>query len=632
MTALGDFAAWWPGIVALVSGTALGFLLGLVPGIGGRVAIIISLPMAAAFDPYPAAVFLFALHSIIHTSSSIPAIALGMPISSADAATVIDGYPLAKMGRAGEALGASLSASAIAGVLGALCFLAAIPIARPLVTSFGPPEILLLALFGITMVSSLSNQGLLPGIVIATLGALVGMVGLDFRSGEPRYTFGLIDLWEGVQLPAVVCGLFVIPEMLTVARRQSSEVVQRAVSTTIRDVYRGMFVTLRYRAVLLRSTLYGIMVGAAPTVGSTVGVWTAYGYAARTTKSEIPFGQGAIAGVIAPEAANNSKEGGAMIPTLFFAIPGSSNMAIMMAALSFVGVAVGPNMLKADIGLSYALAATVVFANLLAIPMFFAVVPSIVRLTALKRETIAPLAIAASLTAALITEPTLTTIVLIFLSSVLGVALKVAKWSRAPFILGFVLQQMAENAAFQTATIWGWGALQRPLTAVLFLCLLGWLAYSMRGRAAIYAAGPRRATIGLLLGLAAVFAAAMWLARSISLQGGLAPMVAAGVGLTLTLIVLVLATRQREVVPLEDEVQHLGLSTLYLAATPLAGLSAATFAYVAVVLARYGVRVRSAILVSALFGIVQLGLLALVFDLPVEREIIGRAAWAMLGY
>src|SRR5438552_3887232 len=127
----------WSAAIALLAGTGLGFFYGLIPGMGGRVGLILSIPIAALFPPYQAAIFLFSLHSIIHTSSSIPAIAYGMPTSGADAATVQDGYPLAKMGRGGEALGASLSASAIGGVLGALAFLLAIPIARPLVTSFG---------------------------------------------------------------------------------------------------------------------------------------------------------------------------------------------------------------------------------------------------------------------------------------------------------------------------------------------------------------------------------------------------------------------------------------------------------------------------------------------------------------
>ena len=468
--------AWSQALFALGSGTALGFVFGLLPGIGGRVGIILSIPLAAAFPPYPAAIFLFAVHSVIHTSSSIPAIALGMPLSGADAATVLDGYPLPKMGRGGEALGASLSASAIGGILGALVFLLAIPVARPLVTSFGPPELLILALFGITMITALSSEGLFQGLAVAAIGVIFATVGLDPRTGEARFTAGFTELWDGFRLPALVCGLFVIPEMLTTKRYADTAARERATTTRIGDVYRGMFVTLRHKALLLRSTFYGILAGVTPSVGATVGVFMAYAYAARTTKTDIPFGQGAIAGVIAPEAANNSKEGGAMIPTLLFAIPGSSGMAILMAGLGFVGVAVGPNLLGKDVGLSYALAATVAFSNLLAIPLFFMVVPFIVRLSALRLDSVAPVAIVLSLTAALINEPKLTTILQVALATLLGVGLKRANWPRAPFVLGFVVADMAEGAYFQTAAIWGWRALERPQALILAAALIAWMA------------------------------------------------------------------------------------------------------------------------------------------------------------
>ena len=493
--------AWWPALSALVLGTAVGSVVGLVPGIGGRMGVILTLPLAAFFDPYPAAIYLFALHSVVNTSGSIPAIAFGVPTSGADAATVVDGYPLAKMGRAGEALGASLSASAIGGVLGAFAFLLAIPIARPLITSVGPPELLMLAILGATMISAMSRQGLLPGLIVAAVGAIFGIVGLDFRTSEERFTFGSLDLWDGLDLPALVCGLFVIPEMLSVTTK-TAEAHQRAISTTIRDVYRGMFVTLRYNALLLRSTVIGILVGAAPAVGSTVGVWIAYAHAARTTKSEIPFGEGAVAGVIAPEAANNSKEGGAMIPTLLFAIPGSSSMAIMMAALAFCGVAVGPNMLSTDIGLAYSLAATVVLANLLAVPFFFAVIPSLVRLSTLRTDAIAPLTIAAAITGAMVGAPTLMTMVQIFAAAALGIALKKADWPRGPFVLGFVVEQMAENAGFQTAAIWGWSAFLRPITLSLLMLIVGWMLFSLKKHSALTLTAPKRNVILTGAGLA----------------------------------------------------------------------------------------------------------------------------------
>src|SRR5688572_29983547 len=456
-----------PYLSALVFGTALGFICGLVPGLGSRVGLILAIPLCGFWDSYAAAVFLFSMHAVVHTASSIPTIAFALPTSGADAATVLDGYPLARMGRAGEALGASLSASAIGGVLGALAFMLAVPIARPIVTSFGPPEFLLLSLMGISLISAVSREGMVHGLAVAAIGVLCAMVGLSVRTGDPRLTFGLPELWDGLDLPALVAGLFIIPEMLT-PTRFADEVAERSAKlTTIKEVFKGMAVTLRYRATLLRSTFYGIVVGLMPGLGASISVWLSYGYAARTVKSEIPFGQGAIAGVIAPEAANNAKEGGAMIPTLFFGIPGSSSMAIMMAALALAGVSIGPRMLDQDIALTYLLGGTVVAANLIAIPLFFLAVPWIVRFSAVRREMIAPFAIAIGVTASLIHEPNLITHVELLFATALGLALKAANWPRAPFILGFVVGDLLEAASYQTAVIWGWSALMRPMTIVL---------------------------------------------------------------------------------------------------------------------------------------------------------------------
>ena len=534
---------WMQPLLALFGGTVLGMIYGVVPGIGGRVGILLSLPLATFLDPYSAAIFLFAMHSVVHTATSIPAIAFGIPSSGGDAATVVDGYPLARMGRAGEALGASVSASAIGGVIGALAFLAAIPVARTLITSFGPPEFFVLALFGLTMVASLSREGLLPGLAVACIGVLFAMVGSSVAASQPRFTFGFLDLWGGLQIPALICGLFVVPEMLTTRDLAGGEARTRAITTSLSDVFRGMFVTFRHKAVVLRSSFYGIVVGLTPAVGSSVSVWMSYAYAAQTTKSDIPFGKGAIAGVIAPEAANNAKEGGAMIPTLFFGIPGSSAMAIMMAALAVVGVNVGPDFLKHDLGLAYALAGTILLANLIAVPAFFALVPPLVRMTALRRSMIAPVAISLSAMAAMISSPRLSTVLQIAVASALGLALKRAGWPRAPFILGFVLGRLAETAFTQTMIIWGWSFVFRPISAVLLVGLAAWLVYVVATRPVSRVPGTFRATALLAAALAAFFVGVIVLSAGLPYGSAVVPLATAIAGLILVALATLAACR-----------------------------------------------------------------------------------------
>jgi putative tricarboxylic transport membrane protein len=615
-------------VTALVFGTSLGFICGLVPGLGSRVGLILAIPLCGFWDSYAAAVFLFSMHAVVHTASSIPTIAFALPTSGADAATVLDGYPLARMGRAGEALGASLSASAIGGVLGALAFMLAVPIARPIVTSFGPPEFLLLSLLGISLISAVSREGMLHGLVIAAIGVLCAMVGLSVRTGEPRLTFGLVELWDGLDLPALVAGLFIIPEMLTPSRFASEAAERSAKTTTLAEVLQGMMVALRYRATLLRSTLYGIVVGLMPGLGASISVWLSYGYAARTVKSEIPFGQGAIAGVIAPEAANNAKEGGAMIPTLFFGIPGSSSMAIMMAALALAGVSVGPRMLGEDIALTYLLGGAVVAANLIAIPLFFLAVPWIVRFSSVRREMIAPFAIVIGVTACLINEPNLTTHTQLLFATALGLALRAAGWPRAPFILGFVVGDLLEASSYQTAIIWGWSALARPTTIALAVILVGWVAFLLMRRkrsktGARESPGKKGAALPLLI--FATAAIAQWHARPIDA----APiLVIAGIGLALSIIILLRPAKPHVA---EGNARYGWLAGSFLLANPIIGLTASSTMFLILMLHALRVRIVHTLIATVIFAGIQVSLLTAVFDIGIERDLIGRALWWALG-
>ncbi|MCC6983506.1 MAG: tripartite tricarboxylate transporter permease [Bauldia sp.] len=625
--------SWSTALLALTAGTAIGFVVGLVPGIGGRTGLILCLPLATFFPPYEAAIFLFSMHAVVNTSGSIPNIAFGIPSSAADMATIIDGYPLAKMGRAGEALGASLSASAIGGVLGALAFLLAIPIAQPLVTSFGPPEFLMLAILGIAMVSSLSQEGLIPGLIVGALGVVASTVGVDFRSGEARFTFGWLELWDGVGLPAIVCGLFVIPEMLAL-KPFDTDSQKRATTTSIADVARGMLVTFNHLRVVAVSSWYGIVIGFMPSLGSSISAWLSYGYAARTTRTEIPFGQGAIAGVIAPEAANNSKEGGAMIPTLFFGIPGSSSMAIMMGLLAFVGVAVGPNLLdwNRDLGLSFSLAGAVILSNLVVIPMFLLVIPTLVRFSSIRREGIVPFAIALSIMAALIDTPRIITVVLIAIFAVIGIGMKLANWPRAPFILGYVIGDMAEASWFHTQQIYGWKVLQRPLTIGIALFIVGWLIYVVRSRPVLHIPGPRIPTLatsgGLLVGFGVVILTAF---RSINLAGRTFPVAVSIFGAALCALIAWLAFRSKDDPPVE-ELAHVWIAAIAILAIPYFGLTVSSMAMAVAMLIAGGANIYKSILAALAFGALQFTLLAWLFDIVVEREIIGRFAWRFLGF
>ena len=458
----------WSLFLALVLGTATGFILGLIPGLGGKTSVIIFTPVALLWSGIEGAVFLVALHSVIHTSSSIPAIAFGVPASSSDLATVQDGFPLTKQGRAGEALGASLSASAIAGLLGALALLAFVPFARSLVTSFGPPEFLLFGCIGLTLVATVSGSGLRRGLITCALGVLLSMVGVHPVTSTPRFTLGTYDLWSGIPIQVIVAGIFVVPEMTSIVYRNKFQTYAPSSDYSMAAVLRGMRATLSYWSLVIRSSVYGFLIGVLPGVGSSVACWWSYAYAKRNVKSDVPYGQGALPGVIAPEAANNSKEGGALLPTLLLGIPGSSVMAIIMVALITLGIPIGPQLAAETPEVAYLLGATVIFSNLLAVPFFLAIVPYVSKISFDKTSYMAIVAVAIALGAAISKNPTLSIYVMLAIGCIVGISLEICNWSRAPLLLGFVLGRMIETSFYQTAQLWGWDA----FTRLTFIALL----------------------------------------------------------------------------------------------------------------------------------------------------------------
>jgi hypothetical protein len=402
--------------------------------------------------------------------------------------------------------------------------------------------------------------------------------------------------------------------------------VAAAKSTSLADVFRGMFVTLRYKLLVLRSSLYGIAVGVMPGVGASVSVWLAYAHAARSVKSETPFGQGAIAGVIAPEAANNSKEGGAMIPTLFFGIPGSSSMAIMMAALAIAGVSVGPNMLGDDLDLTLLLGAAVILANLFAIPMFCLTVPWIVKLSALRREMVAPFAIAIALTATLVNAPNPTIHFQLILAATIGLVLKQAGWPRAPFILGFVLGGLLETSSYQTAVIWGWSALWRPMTMVLLGLLLLWVIYIATARRPSVAQARRGNAMAefLLVGVFLAAIAAVW-NESWSARQSVGAV--CGIGIAMIAPSIWRLRVRRDPDNPAEPLKHVGATLAFLVATPFLGILPSSAVYLLAVLCRTGMGLSSAALFAIPFVVAQFVLLAIVFDIAVEKEVIGRLLW-----
>ncbi len=319
----------------IVLGTSIGMIVGILPGLGGAVGMSVVLPFVFGMYPYSGMALLMGMVAVIHTADTFPSVLLGIPGSSGSQATIMDGYPLAKQGQAARALGAAFTSSVVGGLFGAVLLFATVNFARPLVLALRSPELFMLTILGLSMVGVLSRGSALKGVLAGVLGLLLGVVGGAPAVSEYRFTFNSIYLFDGIPLPVLALGLFALPEMIELLIRDTN-IAGKAELTGSR--LQGIKDAVKYRWLIIRSSFIGVLVGMVPGLGGPVVDWIAYGIAVRTSKNNENFGKGDIRGVIAPEAANNAKECGALVPTMLFGIPGSSTTAILLGGLILMGI------------------------------------------------------------------------------------------------------------------------------------------------------------------------------------------------------------------------------------------------------------------------------------------------------
>lgn len=453
----------------LLCGVFLGMLIGVVPGLSGRVGLAILLPFLVKMDPASALVLIVGIHAITNTSDTIPAVLFGVPGTTGATATIMDGHPMARKGEVERAFGAAFVASAVGGLIGAFTVLATIPILRPLILTFGNAEFFMTAILAICMVAVLTGGAPLKGLISGAMGLMIGMIGEAPQTSDHRWTFDLLYLWEGVPLVPVALGLFAIPEIIDMTLGGSKiapETVKSSTSTRwqgVRDVFANGWL-------VLRSSLLGTWVGILPGMGSTTAIWLAYGHAVQSSRDRESFGKGDVRGVIAPEAANNASDAGDFVLTLSFGVPGSTTMALILAALLLLGLTPGPKMLTDHLDLTLVIVWSLVLANLIATTLCFAFANQLARMTRLPVHYLFPILIVIIFVAAYQTTADWGDVVALALFSLLGIAMKRLGWPRPPLIVGIVLQRLAETYFILTTKLYGASWVTRPIVILLF-CL-----------------------------------------------------------------------------------------------------------------------------------------------------------------
>lgn len=437
------------GVMYLGLGVIVGLIFGAIPGLGGTTALALLIPLTIGMEPYEAITLVGGVMGSAEFGGSVSAILLNTPGIAPNAATCFDGYPLAQQGKAGLAIGASAAASSLGGLFGVCILIAVIPIAKQIVLLFGPPEFFMLAILGLSAIALSTGRAFLRGLISAGIGLMLAFVGYDAVSGGVRFTLGSEYLWDGIALVPALTGLFAISEMINLSVKGGT-VAKETGAVRITRVYDGIKAVFENYPIVLRGSAIGAFIGAIPGVGGTVASFLAYSATVQISKDPGSFGKGNIQGVIAPESANNAKDGGALIPTLAFGIPGSAEMAVFLGILILHGLEPGPLMLIEHEGIVFslilALAASCVMASLIGLM----VTRQLALITLVDVHVLVPAVVSIALVGVYALHGNFGDVVCALAFGVAGYLMLRYNYPRVTLVIALVLGELAERSFHQS--------------------------------------------------------------------------------------------------------------------------------------------------------------------------------------
>lgn len=456
---------------SLVLGVGLGLITGALPAGANLPVLVVLMGFALHLDPFVGVAIVIGHLAVAGTTDPIPCILMGIPGSAAAQATVLDGHPLARQGRAGYALSVAYTASLMGGLIGAIGLLLSIPVARQVLRVFGSPEFFILGLMGIAVVGIVSSGAFLRGLLAGCLGLTLALVGTDPVRGVTRATFGWDFLWDGFNLVPVIVGLFALPEVLNLVV-SGSPIARDDVDTMLQSVNvgrrEGIFEAWRHKWLVMRSSLVGLFIGMLPGVGGAAAHWMAYAQARQTEKGATQtFGRGDIRGVIAPESANNSIDGGILIPTLTFGIPGSGGMAVFLGFLILLGFQPGPIMLENNMNIVLFIVLCLALANVMATMVALGFTPQLARIATVRPNLLAPLIVALLAISVYQATDDIRSFIVVGFFFMLGWFMKRHGWPRPPILIALVLARGLEKYLTLSTNTFGWQLLLRPQSLAL---------------------------------------------------------------------------------------------------------------------------------------------------------------------
>jgi putative tricarboxylic transport membrane protein len=463
----------------------IGIILGVLPGVSGMTGMVLVLPYVTKMTPDQAMVTLLTLSSVSATGGSLTSILFGVPGDTANAATILDGYSLAKKGQAAYAMGASLTTAALAGILGALLLYGTMPVIKPIILSFGSPEFFFMILLGVSciaVVGASDAEGMIRGLVSGGVGLLLSLVGSDVVTGEARFTLGTFYLLDGIPISVAALGVFAMAEMISLSR-EGTAIAEKVEGVTLnfRQVFDGFCSVFRNWKAFLIGSAAGAVVGILPGIGGNAGCWIGYGLAKQASSKPELFGHGSIEGVIAPEAANHSTKGGDLVPTLAFGIPGSVSMSIILAGLTVKGIEVGPRLLIQHANLIYTMVWVLVIGNIFASLICLISAKSLAKVTFMRAAILVPIILALVGMGAIGSRGILLDIIAVSFFSFVGYTMKLYGYSRAALVVGLILGAQAERNLQLSLQAYGGLFFLRPISIIIIGLIIFLIVHTLRG-------------------------------------------------------------------------------------------------------------------------------------------------------
>ena len=449
-------------------GVFLGTVIGLLPGLGSATGVAILLPLTLTLDPTTALIMLAGIYYGTQYGAAITSVLISTPGDSANVVTVIDGYQLARKGRAGPTLAMSAIAHLISGTISIVLLMVLAPVFAGFALKFGPPETFALIILGFAgVVGGFVGSSGAKGWAMAAFGVAISTIGIDPQSGVARFTFGSSQLYGGINFLYVVIGLFAVAEVMTQVRSGGAEPIR----TRFHDMLPRREDWRRSRGAIAQGGIVGFVVGVLPGAGATLATFFAYEVARRFSKHREEFGKGAIEGVVAPEAANIAAVNGAFVPTLTLGIPGSGTTAVLLGAFLIFGLQPGPLLFTEQPHLVWGLMASFYVGNVLLVILNLPLVPVFASILRLRYAFMYPLILLLSFVGAYAIENGMWGVWVAFAFGIIGYFMKRYDYPAAPLILGLVLGGLLEKSLVQTSSMGGGDLsifLSRPIALILF--------------------------------------------------------------------------------------------------------------------------------------------------------------------